>query len=223
MKKSLLTIALGAILASSALVSTQAAAVEGLSANVAATSNYIWRGISQSGDDSAISGGVDYADDSGFYTGTWVSSLGGGASEIDLYLGYGFEVEGITYDFGYIYYGYDSSNASTGDSDFGEVYASIGIDAFSFGISVLAHAEWDEDFADDVYYTADYALDVEGLDVGFHVGYYDTESDYDTDDNVYNGYDLGISASKNGFTFGVNKHENTNTSVYLSYAVDIDL
>lgn len=219
MKKSVLTIALGAALASSALVSTQAAAVEGLSANVGATSNYIWRGITQSGDDSAISGGIDYASDSGFYVGTWASSLGGGAAEVDLYLGYGFESNGVSYDFGYIFYGYDSSFASVGDADFGEIYASVGIDAFSFGVSVLAHAEWDEDFADDIYYTADYALDASGVEIGLHAGYYDTEDS----SSVYNGYDLGISASKDGFTFGVNKHENTNTSVYVSYAVDFDL
>ena len=104
MKKSLLTIALGTAVASSALISTQAAAVEGLSANVGATSNYIWRGITQSGDDSAISGGIDYAADSGFYVGTWASSLGGGAAEVDLYAGYGFESDGVSYDFGYINY-----------------------------------------------------------------------------------------------------------------------
>lgn len=223
MKKSLLTIALTTALTCSAFVSTQASAVEGLSANVGATSNYIWRGISQSADDSAISGGIDYAADSGFYAGTWASSLGGDAAEVDLYLGYGFESNGISYDFGYIFYGYDSSFASTGDSDFGEVYASVGIDSFSFGVSVLAHAEWEQDFADDVYYTADYALDVEGLEIGFHAGYNDTEAEYNANGNVYDGYDLGLSASKNGFTFGVNKHENTNTSVYISYAVDIDL
>lgn len=223
MKKTLLSIALSATMATTALVSTQASAVEGLSANIGATSNYLWRGITQSGDDSAISGGIDYAAESGFYAGTWASSLGGGAAEVDLYAGYGFESNGISYDFGYIFYGYDQSQGSNGDSDFGEIYASVGIDAFSFGVSVLAHAEWDEDFADDIYYTADYALDVEGLEVGFHAGYFDTESDFDTDGNIYSGYDLGVSASKNGFTFGVNKHENTNTSVYVSYAVDFDL
>ena len=57
------------------------------------------------------------------------------------------------------------------------------------------------------------------LEIGFHVGFYDTEDD----SSIYNGYDLGVNASKNGFTFGVNKHENTNTSVYVSYAVDLDL
>ncbi|WP_076419425.1 TorF family putative porin [Colwellia sp. UCD-KL20] len=222
MKKTLLSIALSATVATSAFVSTQASAVEGLSANIGATSNYLWRGITQSGDDSAISGGIDYAAESGFYAGTWASSLGGGTTEVDLYAGYGFESNGISYDFGYIFYGYDQSQGSNGDSDFGEIYASVGIDAFSFGVSILAHAEWDEDFADDVYYTADYALDIDGLEVGFHAGYYDTETDYDAG-NIYDGYDLGVSASKNGFTFGVNKHENTNTSVYVSYAVDFDL
>lgn len=219
MKKTLLSIALSATVATSAFVSTQASAVEGLSANIGATSNYLWRGITQSGDDSAISGGIDYAAESGFYAGTWASSLGGGSTEVDLYLGFSGEAGVVSYDFGYIFYGYDSSDASTGDSDFSEIYASVGIDAFSFGISVLADAEWDADFGDDIYYTADYAIDAEGIEIGLHAGYNDT----DDSSSVYNGYDLGVSASKNGFTFGVNKHENTNTSVYVSYAVDFDL
>lgn len=219
MKKTLLSVALSATLATSAFVSTQASAVEGLSANVAATSNYIWRGISQSNDRAAVSGGIDYAADSGFYAGTWASSLAGETTEIDIYAGYGFESNGITYDFGYLFYGYDNSVGSAGDLDFSEIYASVGIANFSFGLSVLADAEWESDFGDDIYYTVDYALDVEGLEIGFHAGF------NDTDDNasIYNGYDLGVNASKNGFTFGVSKHENTNTSVYVSYAVDFDL
>jgi len=219
MKKTLISMALTATLATSALVSSQAFAVEGLSANIGAASNYIWRGISQSNDNAAISGGVDYAADSGFYAGTWVSSLNGGSSEVDLYLGFSGESDSITYDFGYIYYGYDSSAASTGDADFSEIYASVGFEGLSLGISVLADAEWDADFGDDIYYTLDYAMDVEGIEVGLHAGF----NDQDNSSSVYDGYDVGVSASKNGFTFGVNKHENTNTSVFVAYAVDFDL
>jgi uncharacterized protein (TIGR02001 family) len=223
MKKSIISIALSATLATSALVSTQASAVEGLSANVGVASNYIWRGITQTDDEAAVSGGIDYVTDSGFYVGTWASNLASGAgAEVDIYAGYGFEADGISYDFGYIFYGYDQSQGSAGDLDFGEIYASIGIDAFSFGVSILAHAEFEQDFADDVYYTADYAVDVEGLEIGFHAGFYDTETSYE-DGNIYDGYDVGVSVSKNNFTLGVSKHQNTNTSLYLSYAIDIDL
>lgn len=51
-----------------------------LTGNVGVTSNYIWRGATQGSDDSAVSGGIYYAHDSGLYVGTWVSSLSGGSS-----------------------------------------------------------------------------------------------------------------------------------------------
>ena len=74
MKKSILNIALLSTLATSTMFATSASAVEGLSANVSATSNYLWRGLEQTGGESAISGGIDYAADSGFYVGTWASN-----------------------------------------------------------------------------------------------------------------------------------------------------
>lgn len=221
MKKSLLSITLTSLLATSAFISTQASAVEGLSANAAVTSNYLWRGITQSNDDAAVSGGIDFESKSGAYVGTWVSSLGG-SSEFDFYAGYTGEAGDITYDIGYIFYGYPSSVASTADADFSEVYLSLGYDALTLGVSVLADAEWDADFADDIYYSAEYAIDVEGLEVGFHAGFYDTDASF-AEGNVYDGYDLGVSISKNGFTFGINDHENTNSTVYVSYSVDFDL
>ena len=99
MKKTLLA----SILAATTLVSSYAQAE--WSANVAATSNYLWRGFEQTGGDAAVSGGVDYAAESGFYAGTWVSNASwadGMTYELDLYAGYGGEINGIGYDIGYI-------------------------------------------------------------------------------------------------------------------------
>jgi len=63
----------------------------GISANVAATSNYVWRGMTQSDDAPAIQGGFDL-EYKGFYVGTWGSSVQFGdtttAMEADLYAGY---------------------------------------------------------------------------------------------------------------------------------------
>ena len=41
------------------------------SANASVTSNYIWRGLTQTGKESAVKGVIDYAEDSCFYIGTW--------------------------------------------------------------------------------------------------------------------------------------------------------
>ena len=45
------------------------------SANVTLTSDYVYRGISQTNEDPALQGGFDYSHESGFYLGVWASSL----------------------------------------------------------------------------------------------------------------------------------------------------
>jgi len=102
-------------IAISALLMAGSAAAE-LSANIGATSNYVWRGATQTDDNAAVQGGIDYAHDSGFYLGTWVSNVdfgSGGEVEWDLYGGFGGEVGGFGYDLGIIYYAYpDSTDAN---------------------------------------------------------------------------------------------------------------
>ena len=228
MKKSLLSLTLTSLLATSALVSTQASAVEGLSANVAATSNYLWRGLEQTGGDAAISGGIDYAHDSGLYVGTWASNASWGdmKTELDLYFGFGGDIsEDISYDVGYIYYAYPDSVAD--ENDFSEVYGSLSTGGFTFGVALLADSEaGGDDFGDSVYATVDYGFALaSGAEIGLHVG------DYGGDFLVNESTDFGVSISKDGFTFGVSKvsfDDNVSSGeddmkFYVSYAVDIDL
>lgn len=65
-----------------------------LTGNLALTSNYISRGFTQTWGQPALQGGIDYAHPSGFYAGTWASSISGtefrgGNIEWDFYAGYG--------------------------------------------------------------------------------------------------------------------------------------
>ena len=47
-----------------------------ITANVALTTDYVWRGVSQNTDESpALQGGFDFADESGFYAGVWASNV----------------------------------------------------------------------------------------------------------------------------------------------------
>ncbi len=79
--------------------------------------DYRYRGISQSRLDPALQGGIDYSHASGFYIGTWASTIkwiedaGGGADvELDLYGGYkGSIVEGLGFDVGVLRYQYPGS------------------------------------------------------------------------------------------------------------------
>jgi len=192
----------------------------GWSANVAATSNYLWRGLEQTNGSAAISGGIDYASNSGFYAGTWASNADWADEmtyELDFYAGFAGETKNFSYDIGFIYYAYPDSKD---DVDFSELYASISMGMFSLSYSVLADAEG-VDFADDSYVAIDVALPVHSeIDVTLHVG-------HGTDD-FYAGEsftDYGISLSKSGFTFGLSNTDldNDDMKVYVSYSIDIDL
>ena len=84
-----------------------------LSFNVGATTDYRYRGISQTRLKPAIQAGVDFSHKSGFYLGAWGSSIkwikdaGGGAdAEIDLYGGYKFSAGPVGMDVGVLTYNY---------------------------------------------------------------------------------------------------------------------
>lgn len=100
------------LLASAALLAFPAAAAaqEGPSAsgNIALTSDYVWRGVSQSDEGPALQVGFDVADDL-FYVGTWASNVdfGGDAElELDVYAGVKPTLGAITFDFGVLGYLY---------------------------------------------------------------------------------------------------------------------
>ena len=85
MKKSLyqaIALSTGLLLSGSALAE--------VTGNIGATSNYLWRGTTQTSNEAAIQGGLDYAHDSGFYAGTWASNVDFGdetSYELDFYGG----------------------------------------------------------------------------------------------------------------------------------------
>jgi uncharacterized protein (TIGR02001 family) len=102
--------------------------------NAAFTTDYRYRGISQTHGDPAISGGVDYTHNpTGFYLGTWASSIkwitdAGGDSDIeyDFYGGKRGEiVKDVSYDVGILKYYYPDNNQAT-NANTTEVYGQIG-------------------------------------------------------------------------------------------------
>jgi len=103
-----------------------------LSFNIGAVSEYRYRGISQTRLKPALQGGIDYADPSGFYIGTWASTIkwikdaGGDADvEVDLYGGYKAEVaKGLTLDVGVLQYAYPSNKLNPSANTF-EVYGAL--------------------------------------------------------------------------------------------------
>jgi uncharacterized protein (TIGR02001 family) len=106
-----------ALTAAATAAMTGAAAAEGsFSGNVALTSDYVFRGISQSDSEIAIQGGFDYANELGslpIYAGAWASSIDfglDGTVEVDVYGGIRPKLGPVTFDvgvIGYLYPGMD--------------------------------------------------------------------------------------------------------------------
>ncbi|MEI5640267.1 MULTISPECIES: TorF family putative porin [unclassified Pseudoalteromonas] len=199
-----------------------------VTANIAASSNYYWRGITQTDDGAAVSGGLDYSNESGFYAGTWVSNIDFGDSasyEMDLYAGYAGEVKGMSFDFGYIHYGYPDAS---GDIDFGEIYAALGWQYFTFKLSHLATAQSDSTTEEDMLYaevSASFPVFTDS-ELTLHLGRSsgDTVMEWTGEDDTY--MDYGVSLSTQGFTFGLVKTDldsGDDLKAYVSYGLDFNL
>jgi uncharacterized protein (TIGR02001 family) len=123
-----------------ALIATMAFAEEktsdvGVSANMSITSNYVWRGMTQSHNSAAVQGGVDL-DYKGLYVGVWGSNVDfsddKNSLEADLYAGYTGELEGIGFDIGAIQYIYPNMSD---EYNFAEVYFGLSKEWEKFGLS----------------------------------------------------------------------------------------
>lgn len=191
-----------AVIAASGFTQMAQAAVE---ANVGVTSNYLWRGVTQSANGPSISGGLDYSNDSGFYAGTWIGSIDwgmGNASENDYYLGYSGESGDFGYDVGYIYYNYPATGYE--DSDFGELYFNGSYGAFGFGVAYTVNSQVPDGnlfVKGDMYYSVSYGFDLpEEFSLGLTYGYYDFDLGSDSD---YGHFQVDL--AKGDFTLSVSK------------------
>lgn len=221
MKKSISSLVLSTSILSTLLMASSTYAVEGLSANAAVTNNYLWRGVTQTTNSAAVSGGIDYETASGFSVGTWASNADWAEDmtyELDLYAAYSNELDnGLGYSIGYIYYAYDSD----AESDFSEINVSLSYDAYSITYNTLVDSDADGDFGDDTYISADAGFEIsDGLELGLHIGRYDFDAGGDYTD-------YSVSLSKNGFTFSLSDTDidgaDGDVNFVVSYAVDFDL
>jgi len=90
---------------------------------IGGVSDYRFRGVSLSGEAPALQGSIEAAHSSGFYVGTWATTLGdaGGADiELDLYGGWSGAVGAATVDVGVLGYVYPDAS----DLDYLELYGS---------------------------------------------------------------------------------------------------
>jgi uncharacterized protein (TIGR02001 family) len=160
--------------------------------------------VDLSGGDLAIQGGIDVGHSSGFYLGTWGSSLdedtvGYGHTELDIYGGYSTEIsETVSFDVGAIYYIYP--NAGAGDFDYVEFYTSVGAALGPAEVSVgLAYAPEQDSLGgtDNFYIYADAGVGIPNtpISISGHVGWTDGFLTYTDDSKAFDwsvGADLAV-------------------------------
>ena len=215
MKKLIIASAIAAAFASHGAYAEEAAAPEHVVAyNLGATTDYVFRGISQSRNSPALSGGVDYTHSpTGLYLGTWASTIswvndstttgkGNTPFELDLYGGKRGEIAaGVSYDVGAIYYYYANHKLTGFDANTLEVYGQVGYGPVylkvNYGVTDVINTG-----ASGSYYV-DGGANIpvmEGVTLNLHAGYFSFK---DNKDANYTDCKVGLTKDFGGLTGAV--------------------
>lgn len=162
---------------------TEAPADFTVSGYVTGVTDYRFRGLSFSGGDFALQGSININHSSGFYIGTWATSLEQdapdiyGSAEVDVYAGWAGEISsGVTADVGITLYAYP--NGSVGDANVWEPYASLSTTMGPVSAKVGVNYAWQQDSLagdDNVYVFTDLGVGIPDTSVSLsaHLGYTD--------------------------------------------------
>lgn len=189
-----------------------------LTFNAAVSSDYRYRGISQSRLKPAVSAGADYAAANGFYVGTWASTIkwikdfnGDADLELDVYGGYKGEItKGLGFDVGALQYLYPSAKTAAWDSIYKnpnttEVYGALTFGPATAKLSYsLSNLFGNYDFARGKDSKGSYYFDLSapyevggGVTLTPHIGY---QKVHNIANASYTDYALTVSKDISGFT-----------------------
>ena len=219
MKKTLLSLAAATVITSLPVV-VHAEDANPLSFNVSLTTDYRYRGISQSRLKPALQGGADYALPNGFYVGTWASTItwikdlgtlagvdtGSSPVEIDFYGGYKGEIQkDFTYDVGLLQYWYPGNHLDNiaKNADTLEIYGALTYGPvtvkYSHALTNLFGTITSQgDSKGSGYLDLSATFDVSGFSVVPHVGHQKVKN---WSDGSYTDYSLTVSKDAAGFTW----------------------
>lgn len=172
------------------------------SMTVTATSDYDFRGVTQTAGEPAIQGSIDWAADNGLYVGAWASNVDFGrccdeSVEVDLYAGFaGGDEEGLTFDVGALYYSYPGAD----DLDYPEVYAGIAYGIFDAKVWY----SWDFFALDKSAYYIEGNVSVPlpaDFGLSLHLGYNDGEAFDEPGYSSYFDYSVGVTKALGNWEF----------------------
>ena len=188
--------------------------------NLGLTSDYRFRGISQTQNAPAVQGGIDYAHSSGFYVGNWNSSVSsdmytnGSGVESDLYAGFKKEIyKGLTLDVGsYNYFYPRATNNTSTNFDTNELFAGLGYGPVSVKYSQsLSNYFGTANSKNSQYYQADIVQPLGNSKISLlaHVG----RTEVNNNSNLnYTDYNVGLGYDLQGWQLAAKYYTNTGTT-----------
>ena len=180
----------------------------GVSGSLTLASDYLFRGFTQTDEKPALQGGLEWESESGFYVGTWGSSISwlsdadadiSSQLELDGYAGYrGSFSDSVSWDVGVLHYWYPGTfPKGFNEANTTEVYAGISAGLFSvkysYAVTDLFGIE-DSDGSSYLEAGIDYGF-AETWSVGAHVGKQFISGEYGED---YIDWSVGLSKSLSG-------------------------
>lgn len=168
MKKAILSTAVV-----SALFAGTALAELNVDADLTLATDYRFRGISQTGTENAVQGGIKVGNSNGLHAGVWASSMESG-SELDYFVGYSVDMSSVTLGAEYRYYDYSADEINDPDYDEWSLTAS----AKGATVGVI----WSDDYVGSgveyIRYGASYNLPVGPVTFHAHAGLNDFDQPY---------------------------------------------
>jgi len=190
------------------------------SGNVSLTTDYLYRGVTQTDHRGAIQGGFDYANPNGVYAGVWGSNISwlqdggsytaGASLELDTYAGYRNSfAEDFSYDVGFLRYNYSGELVpGTPTASTNEIYGLIGWKWVTLKYSYALGDTFGTPDAKGTTYvdlSGSYTLEGSGVMLGAHFGkqtYRGTAADNNAAsglDETYQDYNLSIGKDFSGY------------------------
>lgn len=181
------------------------------SGSVAFTTDYKFRGISQSNTNAAVQGSMTATHDSGVYFTAWGSSIANanGGLELDTLLGYAGTSGDVGYDVGVMRYNYPGNDGSKGKLSYNEVYASVSAKGAKLGVN------YSDDYYDEsgkfLYVYGTYAAEVHngfGIVASVGLNQFDDAAGlvaagipHGSNEDSYIDYKVGLTKSVEGIGF----------------------
>jgi uncharacterized protein (TIGR02001 family) len=201
-----------AAIAGATIAGTGAAHAE-VSANIALTSDYVFRGLSLTDSAPAVQGGFDWTSEQ-FYAGVWGSGLSDG-TEIDLYAGFTPTTGPVEWNIGAVGYFYPGADDDAAEFDFVEfvLTASTSLtEQFSVGGGVYFAPENWGDTGEATYYEINGAY--QPMDALSFSAAYGNQTIEDPDgpfgaagEDDYNTWNVGGTYAIHGFSLDLRYHD----------------